>query len=72
MRVAPPSTAAVSSTSDRVNWVVTALEAHVRGRVGAPAAIVSAIEDALRPFGVCITDLPVTPPHLLVLIQAAK
>jgi carbon-monoxide dehydrogenase large subunit len=42
------------------------------GTIGAPAAIVSAIEDALRPFNVCITDLPVTPPHLLVLIQAAK
>ncbi|HEX3484736.1 MAG TPA: xanthine dehydrogenase family protein molybdopterin-binding subunit [Micropepsaceae bacterium] len=42
------------------------------GTIGAPAAIVSAIEDALRPFGVKITDLPVTPPRLLALIQAAS
>ena len=42
------------------------------GTIGAPAAIVSAIEDALRPFGVHITDLPVTPPRLLALIQAAR
>jgi carbon-monoxide dehydrogenase large subunit len=41
------------------------------GTIGAPAAIVSAIEDALRPFGVKITDLPVTPPRLLALIQTA-
>jgi carbon-monoxide dehydrogenase large subunit len=42
------------------------------GTIGAPAAIVSAIEDALRPFGIVITDLPITPPRLLALIQAAK
>ena len=38
------------------------------GTIGAPAAIVSAIEDALKPFGVRITDLPITPPRLLGLI----
>jgi carbon-monoxide dehydrogenase large subunit len=42
------------------------------GTIGAPAAIASAIEDALRPFGVRITDLPVTPERLLKLIQSAK
>jgi aerobic carbon-monoxide dehydrogenase large subunit len=42
------------------------------GTIGAPAAIVSAIEDALKPFGVRITDLPVTPARLLALIQSAK
>ena len=41
------------------------------GTIGAPAAIVSAIEDALRPLGVRITDLPVTPERLLALIRAA-
>jgi carbon-monoxide dehydrogenase large subunit len=41
------------------------------GTIGAPAAIVSAIEDALRPFNVRITDLPVTPPRLLALIRAS-
>ena len=40
------------------------------GTIGAPAAIVSAIEDALKPLGVTITDLPVTPARLLALIQA--
>ena len=42
------------------------------GTIGAPAAIVSAIEDALQPFGVRITDLPVTPARLLTLIQSAQ
>jgi carbon-monoxide dehydrogenase large subunit len=41
------------------------------GTIGAPAAIASAIEDALRPFGVRITDLPVTPARLLALIRKA-
>ncbi len=42
------------------------------GTIGAPAAIVSAIEDALRPLKVRITDLPVTPARLLALIRAAQ
>jgi aerobic carbon-monoxide dehydrogenase large subunit len=42
------------------------------GTIGAPAAIVSAIEDALRPLQVRITDLPVTPARLLALISAAR
>jgi carbon-monoxide dehydrogenase large subunit len=41
------------------------------GTIGAPPAIVSAIEDALRPLRVRITDLPVTPERLLALIRAA-
>ena len=41
------------------------------GTIAAPAAIVSAIEDALRPFGVRIRDLPLTPERLLTLIHAA-
>ena len=41
------------------------------GTIGAPAAIVSAIEDALRPLGVIIRDLPVTPARLSALIAAA-
>jgi CO/xanthine dehydrogenase Mo-binding subunit len=31
------------------------------GVIGAPAAVVSAIEDALRPYGVRISATPVTP-----------
>ncbi|MBX9840748.1 MAG: molybdopterin-dependent oxidoreductase [Xanthobacteraceae bacterium] len=42
------------------------------GTIAAPAAIVSAVEDALQPFGVRIRDLPLTPERLLTLIRAAK
>jgi carbon-monoxide dehydrogenase large subunit len=42
------------------------------GTIGAPPAIVSAIEDALRPLNIRITDLPVTPERLLALIRAAQ
>jgi carbon-monoxide dehydrogenase large subunit len=42
------------------------------GTLGAPATIVSAIEDALRPLPIRITDLPVTPARLLALIEAAQ
>ena len=42
------------------------------GTIGAPACIVSAIEDALKPFRVRITDLPVTPPRLVALINAGR
>jgi aerobic carbon-monoxide dehydrogenase large subunit len=41
------------------------------GTIGAPAAIISAIEDALSPLGVVIRDLPVTPARLRALIEAA-
>jgi carbon-monoxide dehydrogenase large subunit len=39
------------------------------GTISAPAAIVSAVEDALRPFNVRIRDLPLTPERLLNLIR---
>jgi carbon-monoxide dehydrogenase large subunit len=42
------------------------------GTIGAPPAIVSAIEDALRPLKVRITDLPVTPDRLRAAISAAQ
>src|SRR5262249_7073132 len=42
------------------------------GTIGCPPAIVAAIEDALRPLKLRITELPVTPDRLLALIQAAK
>jgi carbon-monoxide dehydrogenase large subunit len=41
------------------------------GTIGAPAAVVSAIEDALEPFNVRITDLPITSSRLLALIRRA-
>lgn len=39
------------------------------GTIPAAAAIASAIDDALRPFGVKITQVPVTPEYLLDLID---
>jgi aerobic carbon-monoxide dehydrogenase large subunit len=42
------------------------------GTIGAPAAIVSAIEDALAPLDIVIRDLPVTPPRLRALIAEAE
>ena len=41
------------------------------GTIGAPGAIVAAIEDALAPIGIRISDLPVTPARLRALIAAA-
>jgi carbon-monoxide dehydrogenase large subunit len=42
------------------------------GTIGAPAAIVSAIEDALGEFNIRIRDLPVTSARLRALIRAAS
>jgi CO/xanthine dehydrogenase Mo-binding subunit len=42
------------------------------GRLGAPSALTSAIEDALSAFGVKISSLPVTPPILRGLIRQAE
>jgi len=39
------------------------------GTIAAAAAIASAVEDALRPFGVRIRDLPITPERLRALIK---
>ncbi len=41
------------------------------GTVAAPAAVLSAVEDALRPLGVCIDRMPLTPQHLRHLIRTA-
>jgi carbon-monoxide dehydrogenase large subunit len=38
----------------------------------APAAVANAIVDALRPLGVEITEMPITPPRLRALIVAAR
>jgi CO/xanthine dehydrogenase Mo-binding subunit len=42
------------------------------GRLGAPSALTSAIEDALSAYGVKISSLPVTPPILRGLIRQAE
>ena len=40
--------------------------------VPAAAVVISAVEDALSPFGVTIREAPITPPRLVALIEAAK
>jgi carbon-monoxide dehydrogenase large subunit len=35
------------------------------GTAGAPAAVLNAVNDALAPFGVAITEQPVTPERVL-------
>ena len=40
--------------------------------MGAPPAICSAIEDALRPLGVKVHSLPITPRGLRTLIREAQ
>jgi carbon-monoxide dehydrogenase large subunit len=42
------------------------------GAIGPPAAIVNGINDALRPLGVEVSDLPVTPRRLLAAIAGAR
>lgn len=42
------------------------------GRMVAPPALISAIEDALRPFGVRVDELPMTPERIVRLVQAAR
>jgi carbon-monoxide dehydrogenase large subunit len=42
------------------------------GTISAPAAIVSAVEDALRPFNVRIRDLPLTPERLFKAIHGKR
>jgi aerobic carbon-monoxide dehydrogenase large subunit len=42
------------------------------GVIGSPAAIVNAIEDALSPFGVTITETPVTPDKIVTWVEARR
>jgi carbon-monoxide dehydrogenase large subunit len=42
------------------------------GTLPAAPAIVSAIEDALQPFGVRISQVPIFPMHLVELIEAGR
>jgi carbon-monoxide dehydrogenase large subunit len=41
------------------------------GTIPAPAAIVAAIEDALSPFGVRFSDMPLTPERIVAALRAA-
>jgi aerobic carbon-monoxide dehydrogenase large subunit len=42
------------------------------GTIGAPSVIASAIEDALRPLDLRITELPIMPSRLRAIIRAAQ
>ena len=41
------------------------------GTIPAPAAIIAAIEDALSPFGVRFTDMPLTPDRIVAALRDA-
>ena len=41
------------------------------GTIGAPAAVLNAVSDALAPFGVGIFEMPITPQRILQLLRAA-
>ena len=41
------------------------------GAIGAPPAVVNAVADALSPFGVTITALPLGPAQIYGLLQSA-
>jgi len=42
------------------------------GAIGAPAAIVNAICDALAPFGVELYEIPATPERIRALLRARQ
>ena len=42
------------------------------GAIAPPAALANAVEDALAPFGIEITEGPLTPARIVSLIAAAK
>ena len=42
------------------------------GATGAPAAILNAVNDALAPLGVMLTDQPITPDRVVSALQRAK
>ena len=42
------------------------------GTIPAPAAIISAVEDALSPFGVHFAEMPLTPGRIAAAVRGAK
>jgi carbon-monoxide dehydrogenase large subunit len=42
------------------------------GSIGAPAAIINAVNDALAPFGVSIDEMPATPRRIRAALRAAE
>ncbi len=69
MEVPPIATVHLESPSPRNPLGIKGLGEG--GAISPPAAIANAIEDALAPFGVRITETPVSPARLLALIERA-
>jgi len=42
------------------------------GAIGAPAAVINAVNDALSPFGVSIDEIPATPQRIRSALRAAR
>ena len=42
------------------------------GAIGAPAAVLNAVNDALSPFGVAIDEIPATPQRIRAALRTAK
>jgi carbon-monoxide dehydrogenase large subunit len=42
------------------------------GAIGAPPAVVNAVADALAPFGVTVTHLPLTPARIVALLEGRR
>ena len=42
------------------------------GAIGAPPAVINAVDDALSPFGVTITEQPLTPSRILAALDDAR
>jgi carbon-monoxide dehydrogenase large subunit len=42
------------------------------GAIGAPPAVVNAVADALSPFGVTVTRLPLSPSRIFELLKEAQ
>jgi aerobic carbon-monoxide dehydrogenase large subunit len=74
----PPTCAEIPPIE--VRHIVTESEASLTrakglgegGAIGAPAAVLNAVADALRPFGVGVFEMPATPQRIRALIRAAQ
>jgi carbon-monoxide dehydrogenase large subunit len=57
--------------SPTVESVIGAKGAGEAGTAGASAAVMNAVNDALCPFGACITEIPITPERVLIALLKA-
>jgi carbon-monoxide dehydrogenase large subunit len=53
-----------------VNSITKAKGLGEGGTIGAPAAVINAINDALKAFGVEIDEMPATPQRIRALLRA--